>query len=266
MNLSALDKATKGNTRTTGISPFMELEITKVYPNPNQPRKSFENIEELANSIAENGLIQPIAVVKKDDGYMIISGERRYRASLIANARTIKTIIIEADDKQVLELALVENIQREDLTDFEKAVHIGKLWASRAYEKKQDLALAIGKTQSYISKAFSSLKLDEEIIADIKEAKHDISLSVLDELSRVKDKEIQKEVYAKYLNKEITREGIAAHKNAESENGFKQRMKKKEKILTSEVYTKEQFLKYFMNAYGHRLKEDKTYKITIEEV
>ena len=80
MDLSKIASVTAGKTRTTGISPFSELEISKVYPNPNQPRKTFTDIEELASTIKEHGLLQPITVVKKDDGYMIISGERRYKA------------------------------------------------------------------------------------------------------------------------------------------------------------------------------------------
>ena len=176
-------------------SSFLELELNKVYPNPNQPRKDFKDIDELANSIKENGLIQPIAVVKTDDGYMIISGERRYRACKELGLKTIKTHLINADDKKVLELALVENIQRDDLTDFEKAKFINQLWASGHYAKKQDLAKAIGKSQSYISKVFKAVKLCDEIIKDIEEHKKDIGLEVLQELSNVKDKDKQLELY-----------------------------------------------------------------------
>lgn len=212
MNLSALNATTAGKTRTTGISPFSELELSKVYANPEQPRKSFENIEELAQSILENGLIQPISVVKKQDGYMIIGGERRYRASLHAGLKTIKAHVLQVDDKKVLELSLIENIQREDLTDFEKAQFISTLWESGHYAQKQDLAAAIGKSQSYISKALGMSKLDETIIADMQEQKHDIGLSVLEEISRVNDKEVQKEVYEKIVSKEIKREHIKEFK------------------------------------------------------
>ena len=213
MNLSAINKVTAGRTKTTGISDFAELEMSKIYANESQPRKSFENLEELALSIKENGLIQPIAVTKTDKGYMIISGERRYRASLLNSSKTIKSHIIQADEKQILELALVENIQREDLTDFEKAVYIGKLWASGNYETKKELSQAIGKAQSYISKAFSCLRLDTEITADLESAKHNIGLSVLEEIARVEDKKIQKEVYELILKKEITRDEIKNFKN-----------------------------------------------------
>ncbi|MFA5453994.1 MAG: ParB/RepB/Spo0J family partition protein [Sulfurimonas sp.] len=212
MNLDAINKATSGKTRTTGISAFMELELTKVFANPNQPRKNFQNIEELAQSIQVQGLIQPIAVVKKDDGYMVVSGERRYRACQHLQLKTIKAHVLQADDLKVQELSLIENIQREDLSDFEKAKFIGQLWASGKYTQKQDLATAIGKSPSYISKAFSSLKLDSSILNEIEENKNDIPLSVLEEISRVKDKAIQREVYEKYIAGEITRDDIKSFK------------------------------------------------------
>lgn len=209
MSYSKIDGITRGNTRT-GVSPFMELPIEKIYPNPDQPRKTFEHgqLEELAASIKANGLLQPVVVVKRGKGHMIISGERRFRAHQLNNDATVRCYIMEADDAAVMELSLVENIQRADLTDFEIAVHIGKLWATGRYALKQELAAAIGKPQSYLSKAFGCLKLDDNIIADLEEARRDVPLSVLEEISRVKDKEVQREVYGKYLDKEVTRDDI----------------------------------------------------------
>ncbi|MFY9088926.1 ParB/RepB/Spo0J family partition protein [Arcobacter aquimarinus] len=211
-DFSKITAATAGKTKTTGISPFNELEISKVYPNPEQPRKQFDDIEELASTIKEHGLLQPITVVKKDDGYMIISGERRYKAHLYNEAKTIKAHIVNVTDEAVEELTLIENIQRNDLTDFETAKHIVKLWESGRYEKKSDLAKKIGKPDSYVSKAFSCLKLDNEILEDIEANKKDISIGVMDEIARVKDKEVQKEVYQKYSDGEITRDDIKEFK------------------------------------------------------
>ena len=208
MDLSKISAVTAGKTKTTGVSPFNELEISKVYPNPNQPRKQFDDIEELAATIKESGLLQPITVLKKDDGYMIISGERRYKAHLYNEAKTIKAYILDVTPESVEELTLIENIQRNDLTDFETAKYIVKLWETGRYEKKSDLAKKLGKSESYISKAFSSLKLDDEILEDIEQNNKNISVSVMDEISRVKDKEVQKEVYKKYSDGEITRDEI----------------------------------------------------------
>jgi ParB/RepB/Spo0J family partition protein len=211
-DLSKIGAVTTGKTRTTGISPFSELEITKVYPNPDQPRKQFNDIEQLAATILEHGLLQPITVVKKDDRYMIIAGERRYKAHLHNEAKTIKAYIVDVSEEQVEELTLIENIQRNDLTDFEIAKHICKLWDSGRYAKKSDLAIKIGKSDSYISKSFNCLKLDSEIIDHIEQNKTPISIGVMDEIARVKDKGTQKEVFEKYNNGEITRDEIKEFK------------------------------------------------------
>ncbi len=208
MNFSDIGDVIKGKIKTTGVSPFLELEIKKVFPNPEQPRKQFDDIEELAANIKEHGLLQPITVVKKDDKYMIVSGERRYKAHLYNKAKTIIALILTSSDEQVEELTLIENIQRSDLTDFEVAKYILKLWESGRYEKKSDLANRIGKSDTFVSKAFSCLKLDVEILEDIEQNKKDISLSVMDEISRVKNPTAQKEIYEQYSNGEITRNEI----------------------------------------------------------
>lgn len=269
MNLSKIDNITKGKVRTTGVSDFLELELHKVYPNPNQPRKNFTDIDELSVSIKTNGLIQPIAVVKKDDGYMIISGERRYRASLHVKLKTIKAHIIQADEKKILELALVENIQRDDLTDFEKAKFINQLWASGNYAKKQDLAAAIGKPASYISKVFKAVKLCDEIMADIEENKKDIGLEILQELSNIKDEEMQLEVYKKNPTREQIRNTVyIANENRKSRNQYKREddskispAKKFKKVMTLDKEDSENVCDYLSG-----MPLDKKYKITIEEL
>jgi len=258
MNLSAINSV-KSQVKTSGISPFLELEINKIYPNPNQPRKAFNEIEELAQSIITNGLIQPIAVVKTIKGYMIISGERRYKASQLARLKTIKAHVINADDKKILELTLVENIQRDDLTDFEKAKHISILWNGGEYSKKQDLAKAIGKSSSYISKAFSCLRLDNKILQDLEQKNNDIPLTVLEEISRIKDKHIQAEVYHKYLNGEIVRDDIKNYKLIQKISRGK---KYKKKVLSTDLVKWEDFLPYLKPLDI----SNKSYKITIEEI
>ena len=217
MNIEAIDKATQGKTRTGGISPFSEIEVSRCYPNPNQPRKNFENIEELAESIKQDGLIQPIAVVRKQNGYMIVSGERRYRATLHAKLTTIKAHILDIDDAKVQELALVENIQREDLTDYEKAKYIAELLATGHYKKKQDLAKAIGKPQSYISKALKAVKLCDEIIEEIESNRQEVGLEILQELSAVKDKELQLQLFKRGAKREEIREVVNDEKSSNQE-------------------------------------------------
>ncbi|MFY4756383.1 ParB/RepB/Spo0J family partition protein [Aliarcobacter butzleri] len=255
--LSEITKATAGKTKTSGISPFSELEISKVYPNPDQPRKAFEDIEELADTIKEHGLLQPITVVKKDDGYMIVSGERRYKAHLFNEAKTIKAYILDATTEEVQELTLIENIQRNDLTDFEIANHIVKLWKTGRYAKKSDLAKKVGKSESYVSKTFSSLNLDDEILEDIAVNKKDISISVMDEISRVKDKKVQKEVYQKYNAGEITRDNIKEFKEQNFNEIFK---------FTKKGWTNLFFDYIKQDWVFKKLKDEETYELRIKEV
>lgn len=101
----------------------MDLKIEQIYPNPNQPRKHFDQakLEELAQSIKESGLMEPLVVVKRDKGYMIIAGERRWRACQIAGVKAAPVRVLKADDQKVAELSLLENLQREDLSIVEEA-------------------------------------------------------------------------------------------------------------------------------------------------
>lgn len=266
MNFSKIDEAINETApRTTGISPYIDLEMSTVYPNPDQPRKEFNNIHELAESIKKHGLLQPIVVELRSNGYMIIAGERRYRACLLNKVRTIKAFIL-SDQHDVQELALIENIHREDLSDFEIAKFIGTLWASGKYKQKSDLAKALSKQQSYISKAFSCLRLDESIIADLENAKHDIGLSVLEEIGRFKDKDTQREVYQKYIAKEITRDDFVCFKpEAKISQGKKSR-------VTTEViirHGEDIFLlnkKIYIQAPFQGFKSQTRYKIIVEEL
>ena len=106
-----------------------KIDLSKVYPNPNQPRKTFdkESLNELAESIRIHGLIQPVIVNKMDDGYMIIAGERRYRACKICGLTQIDAIVKNYTNKQISEISIIENLQREDLNPVEIAKGIRKL-------------------------------------------------------------------------------------------------------------------------------------------
>ena len=132
---------TTAEVKTEGSSNLNEVEISLIDPNPNQPRREFdqEALQELANSIRELGIIQPITLRKVANRYQIIAGERRWRASQLAGLQKIPAYIVSVEDQGVMEMALVENIQREDLNAIEIAL---------AY---QHLAEATGMTQAKIS-------------------------------------------------------------------------------------------------------------------
>ena len=121
--------------RTSGSSSIGEIDITQIEANPNQPRREFddESLRELADSITELGIIQPITLRKVgDEKYQIIAGERRYRASILAQKSTIPAYILEASDENTMEMALTENIQREDLNAMEIALAYQQLFCSAA--------------------------------------------------------------------------------------------------------------------------------------
>ena len=112
------------DVKTEGSSSINEIELAKIAVNPNQPRREFDEtaLQELADSIAEIGIIQPITLRKiSDDEYQIIAGERRWRAARLAGLQEVPVIVIEADDRKAAELAMIENLQREDLNPMEEA-------------------------------------------------------------------------------------------------------------------------------------------------
>lgn len=148
------------------------LKIIEVEPNRDQPRKQFdeEALEELSESIKRYGLIQPIIVTKKGDYYQIIAGERRWRASKKAGLTTIPAIVRENDEKKNKEIALIENIQREDLNAVEKAMGI-KLLMEEYNLTQQQVSEIIGKSRSGVANTLRILNLDERVLELAKQGK-----------------------------------------------------------------------------------------------
>ena len=152
---------------------IVEISIDLIDPNPYQPRKAFddEGLSELADSIKQQGLIQPIALRKVGDRYQIISGERRTRATKIAGLPTIKAQVFEdLDDKAMAEWALIENIQRVDLNPVEIARSYQQLIDKHGY-KHEDLAKIVSKSRSAITNSLRLLKLPEQVLLWIEEGK-----------------------------------------------------------------------------------------------
>ncbi len=142
----------------------IEIPIDLIKPNRYQPRADFnaDSLFELAQSIRENGLIQPISVRKVDDYYEIIAGERRYRAMILAGYTSIPCIQMEANELQTAEMALVENIQREDLTAIEEANAYVRLMNEHKWTQEK-MAMKIGKSQSAIANKIRLLNLPESV-------------------------------------------------------------------------------------------------------
>lgn len=162
--------------KTSGSSSINEIELDKISVNPNQPRREFDPIalQELADSIAEIGIIQPITLRKlNEDSYQIIAGERRYRASILAGLKTIPAYIRTADDENVMEMALIENIQREDLNSLEIALAYQHL--IEQYELTQErLSERIGKKRTTIANYLRLLKLPAPIQVALKNKEIDM--------------------------------------------------------------------------------------------
>lgn len=151
--------------QTSGSSSINEVELSKIVPNANQPRREFdeEAMQELADSIAEIGIIQPITLRKMDnDMYQIIAGERRWRASQMAGLNTIPAYIRTADDEHMMQMALVENIQREDLNAIEIALAYQNLM-EQAHLTQDGLSEKIGKNRATIANYLRLLKLPAQV-------------------------------------------------------------------------------------------------------
>ena len=162
--------------RTSGSSSIGEIEIDKIFANPNQPRRDFneEALQELADSIKELGVIQPITLRKmEDETYQIIAGERRFRASQLAGKTTIPAYILKADDEDTMEMALIENIQREDLNALEIALAYQQLIEQHNLSQEQ-LSKRIGKGRATIANFLRLLKLPAVIQVALKEKKIDM--------------------------------------------------------------------------------------------
>ena len=185
--------------KTGGSSSISEIELGKIRPNPEQPRSVFEEetLEELAASIRSLGLIQPITLKETGpDQYMIISGERRYRASLMAGLERIPAYIRTAADDNVVEMALIENIQREDLNSIEIALAYQKLIDNYGLTQER-LSERVGKKRATIANYLRLLKLPAEIQMGLKDKKIDMGHARA--LIPVEDPEVQLALYEQIL-------------------------------------------------------------------
>ena len=204
-NNKKTEKALKPETKKSepiGII-VKEIPVDIIIPNPNQPRKNFkkENLEELAESIKTFGVISPIQVRKIDEkAYELVSGERRLRAAKLAGLKTIPAIEISVGDKDSAIIAIIENVQREDLTFFEEAESYRQLM--KYYNMTQEeIAKRLGKSQSFIANKIRLLRLSPMIVKKIKEA--GLSERHARALIRVPDEAIQSEVIDQIVKKDL---------------------------------------------------------------
>lgn len=149
---------------TNAVDNVVEIDINDIMPNKNQPRRHFDKtkLKALEDSIATHGLVQPIVVKQIDKGYEIVAGERRWRASKNVGLKSITAVIRSLDELQQAQIALIENVQREDLNDIEEAMAYEALISEHALTQ-QAVAKAVGKSRTYITNTLRLLKLAEDL-------------------------------------------------------------------------------------------------------
>ena len=166
----------------------IEITIDDIRSNPYQPRKTFdtETLNELAKSIEEYGVVEPIIVKKSIKGYELVAGERRTKAAKIAGLKKIPAIIKEFDDQEMMEIALIENIQREDLNPIDEATSISNIIKLKGYTQ-EEFANKFGKSRTYVTNMLGLLKLPDDVKKMVE--KNSLSMSHARVLSKFDDEE-----------------------------------------------------------------------------
>ena len=200
LDYSAVEKKIVNETPKEEI---VKIKLDELRSNPYQPRKVFDEdaLQELASSIKEHGVFQPIIVKKSIKGYEIIAGERRVKASRIAGLTEIPAIIRDFNDTEMMEIALLENLQRENLNAIEEATAYKKLLETLAL-KQEELAKRLGKSRSHITNMIGILSLPQSIQNEI--SKNNISMGHARVLSKLEDPEQQEEFLQKIINEGIS--------------------------------------------------------------
>ena len=184
----AYDKMEEKILTETPKEEIIKVKLDELRSNPYQPRKTFdiESLNELAKSIKEYGVVQPIIVKKSIKGYELVAGERRTKAAKIAGLKKIPAIIKDFDDQEMMEIALIENIQREDLNPIDEATSISNIIKLRGYTQ-EEFANKFGKSRSYVTNILGLLKLPDEVRKLVE--KRNLSMSHARVLSKMEDEE-----------------------------------------------------------------------------
>jgi len=200
LNLEAMEDSIY---KTSTHEEIFEIDLDELRPNPYQPRKIFDDeaLEELSLSIKEHGVFQPIIVKKSIKGYEIIAGERRVRASRLAGNQTIPAIIREFTDNQMMEIALLENLQRENLNAIEEAIAY-KAMLEKLGLTQDELAKKVGKSRSHITNILGVLRLPKEVQKMVIQNK--LTMGHARMLSKLESEEKIMELANKIINEDLT--------------------------------------------------------------
>lgn len=249
------DKMEEKIMETADEEEIREIPINKLRVNPYQPRKTFnqESLQELAESIKEHGVIQPIIVKKSIKDYEIVAGERRFRASRLAGKETIPAIVKNFTDEQMMEIAVLENLQRENLNSIEEALAYETLMKNLNLTQEQ-LSKRVGKSRSYITNILGLLTLPEEVKELVKQEK--ITTSHARTLSKLEDKEKILDLANKIINENLN---VRQVEETTKEEEFAKKVKQTPKIKNKEYEILERDLADYL---GTKVKV-KTKKIEI---
>lgn len=238
------------------------IDIDDIKPNPNQPRKKFnaKRLEELSQSIQDNGVIQPLVVQRKGSGYELVAGERRWRASRLAGLKKVPCLIREFDEKQNLIVTIIENMQREDLDPIEEANGLQQMIHKFGFTQEQ-VSESLGKSRAYIANSVRLLKLPEDVQKKVSEGKisaaHGRTLLSLEDprKQRMLAERIEKEELSVRTVEEIVKK---------LKEGGKKETKKPEKTKSSEIITVENDLRDLIGTKVSIVQGKKKGKIELE--
>jgi len=247
------------------VGSINEIDVNLIETNPFQPRTSMdeESLRELASSIRELGIIQPVTVRQiQDNRYQLITGERRYRAAILAGLTSIPAYIRTANDQNLLELALVENIQREDLDAIEVAISYKRLM-EECNLTQENMSERVGKKRSTIANYLRLLKLPAEIQLGLKQNK--LSMGHARALITIEDPHVQIELYYRIEKEDLSvrQTEDLVRRSQQNNEVIEQRKEKKEKFLQDFTRLEEHLSRYFNAPVKFRLNEKGKGKIVI---
>ncbi|MCK4259422.1 MAG: ParB/RepB/Spo0J family partition protein [Halanaerobiales bacterium] len=245
-------------------SRVIEINIDQIEANPYQPRKQFDSelLKELSESIKKHGLIQPISVRKIEKGFQLITGERRLRASKIAGLSTISAIEMDLNDKQMMEYALIENIQRDDLNPIEEAIAYKKLMKLFGLTQ-EEVSNCVSKSRSSIANTIRLLNLPNEIQDSV--SRETISMGHARALLGLIDKDEMLKVWQKCINEELTVRQLEGYiKILKLDKQSKNKIKETEEEPNEEVLVIEKKLKERLGSKVTISTNRKNSSITIE--
>lgn len=231
----------KGIVESSSPNDIVEIKLSEIRSNPYQPRKTFDEdaLNELAQSIIEHGVVQPIIVKKALKGYELIAGERRTKASRIAGLETIPAIIRDFDDEEMMEIALIENIQRENLNPIEEAVAYENILNSTKMTQ-EEIAKKFGKSRTYITNILGLLTLPEKTKKLVEEGK--LSMSHARTISKLQDEEEINRLAIQIVNEKLNVRDIEVLTKKIKKPNYKSQVNEKyvifENIMREKIGTK----------------------------